>query len=396
MKCIFWGTLFDPESSNELLKQSKVGLQNAANMYQWGFINGLQQNGVEPIEIISALPVGSYPKYNKIFYYEKNFDTRNNVTINQTPFLNFFVLRELCREFFFYKWTKHKIDSSEDEIVLFVYSLYLPFLLNIKRLKKIYGQKLRICLIVPDLPGKYGIMRSPLTFAGLWDRLTSKLILKLSRWADNYVLLTMQMKDVLKISKPFCVIEGFVSNENTLELTISKNESEKVILYAGSFNPEFGIEDLLQSFVEIPDENYRLWLCGPPNEASIINDYSLVDSRIKYWGYLTKSELNVLQAKCDVLVNPRKNVGNFVKFSFPSKTMDYIASGKPVIMYRLDGVPEEYNKCVYFVATTLKETLINILSKPRQELLMTSNCAKEWILNEKNSAKQVKKALELF
>ena len=38
-------------------------------------------------------------------------------------------------------------------------------------------------------------------------------------------------------------------------------------------------------------------------------------------------------------VNPRQNNEEFTKYSFPSKTMEYLASGVPVVAYKLDGIP---------------------------------------------------------
>lgn len=59
-------------------------------------------------------------------------------------------------------------------------------------------------------------------------------------------------------------------------------------------------------------------------------------------GFLAKSDISLLQVKCDVLVNPRSNNDEFTKYSFPSKTMEYLLSGSKVVMYPLSGIPQEY------------------------------------------------------
>jgi glycosyltransferase involved in cell wall biosynthesis len=86
------------------------------------------------------------------------------------------------------------------------------------------------------------------------------------------------------------------------------------------------------------------------------------------------------------------------KYSFPSKTMEYMASGKPVVMYKLDGIPDEYDEYLFYadgsngiegLATKLKEVLNNYDSA-----LVKAECAKEFVLNNKNAKVQAKRILD--
>lgn len=397
MKAVFWGTLFNPENSQQLLKDSKVGLQNAANTYQWGFIEGLTNNDQNSIDVISALPVGSFPKSNKkLFFFQRKYEYKN-ANVLELGFINFYYIREKIRTSEFYKKTK-LILKNKEKVVLYVYSLYFPFLTAMLRLKKEYGQNLHICLIVPDLPGEHGIMRSIFSLSGIWDRLIANRTLSLARKADSYVLLTKHMKTALQVEKPFCVVEGFISNNdfNIQDFSPKDSYKNKIILYAGSFNSKFGINELLESFTEIVHTNFRLWLCGPPNEVRGIIEAAQRDSRIQYFGYLSKQELNTLQQQCTLLINPRQNTGNYVQYSFPSKTMEYLASGKPVVMYKLAGIPPEYDQFIYYIGTSLKETIIEIASKPAEELEQLGTRGKEWVLKEKNNLAQIRKVKEML
>jgi glycosyltransferase involved in cell wall biosynthesis len=66
--------------------------------------------------------------------------------------------------------------------------------------------------------------------------------------------------------------------------------------------------------------------------------------------------------KADVLVNPRQNDEAYTKYSFPSKNIEYLLSGNPVVAYMLDGVPEEYRKFMSIVpddgVDSLKDTIL--------------------------------------
>ena len=57
---------------------------------------------------------------------------------------------------------------------------------------------------------------------------------------------------------------------------------------------------------------------------------------------MTRDIAVAMQRSAAVLVNPRRAEGVFTRYSFPSKTIEYLAAGRPVIMHALPGVPEDY------------------------------------------------------
>ena len=72
-----------------------------------------------------------------------------------------------------------------------------------------------------------------------------------------------------------------------------------------------------------------------------------------------------MQHKATILVNPRTSEGEFTKYSFPSKTMEYLLAGKSVVINRIPGIPEEYFNYVYTPKDesieALAECLTNVL-----------------------------------
>ena len=100
-----------------------------------------------------------------------------------------------------------------------------------------------------------------------------------------------------------------------------------------------------------------------------------------------------------VLVNPRANNFSFTKFSFPSKIMEYMSSGTPVLAYKLDGMPDEYLNYMYIIPeheNGLYLALKEVLSKNDNELIEIGLKAKEFMLLHKNSKVQTKKILTML
>jgi len=68
------------------------------------------------------------------------------------------------------------------------------------------------------------------------------------------------------------------------------------------------------------------------------------------------------QEKSDFLINPRENNEEYTKFSFPSKLTEYLKTGKPVICYKLDGIPQEYDEVLFYIDDYTKEDLLNLIN----------------------------------
>ena len=100
------------------------------------------------------------------------------------------------------------------------------------------------------------------------------------------------------------------------------------------------------------------------------------------------------------MINPRQPDGGITKYSFPSKTMEYLSSGTPMIGYKLEGFPEVYFEYYYALDDLSKETLssaINtLLNTPVEHLKAKGENARKFILNNKTARIQVSRMLEFI
>jgi glycosyltransferase involved in cell wall biosynthesis len=79
--------------------------------------------------------------------------------------------------------------------------------------------------------------------------------------------------------------------------------------------------------------------------------------------------------------------------------MEYMASGKPVVMYKLDGIPDEYDKYLNYVTGSTSESLSNTIKyvlENLDEANQKASAARTFILKNKNSKKQVEKILDFL
>lgn len=387
MADVFVGFFYDTEKESDLLSISKVGVSAAANQYQKGFLSGLPGE----VEILTTLSTGVYPRRNKRLIFREETKAYQQGKVTYLPFVNLYFIRDWMFKRGLYRRLT-KIIRGQAHTTVYVYSLNTVFERVMVNIKRKFGEKVSYCLIVPDLPGTYGIVRKGIK--GIKDRLDAKPKMELAGVADRYVFLTEAMAELFP-PKPHTVIEGFLPAES---FNYENKRIPKTILYTGTLGAKFGMQTLLDAFGMIADQEYQLWICGSGSMVEQVRQATAADPRIQYKGFLPKSEIAQLQTQCDILVNPRPNEGAYTKFSFPSKTMEYLLSGSKVVMHRLPGIGEEYYRYIRVIPDTQPATLAKTLMEACNDTEFYQCCWGEqvqWIRDNKTAVSQVQKLLAL-
>lgn len=392
---VFLGGLFPNEIKEEILRNSKGDIQNAANNLQWEFIKGLDANLGGNVKIINSLYIGSYPKrYKKMkintFQFSHNESFPQDINVG---FINVFGIKHFSRYYSLKSFLKEWATSeSSNQKIIIAYAMTSTFTHLLKYLKKL-NKKIVTCLIVPDLP-QYMNLSNNYKFYNLLKNLEINLIKQHLKYVDSYVLLTEYMRAALNIKAPSIVIEGISTDLFENIPNFSKDNQVKTILYSGGLVEKYGIRDLINAFERLDDNNCRLVICGSGEAESFIREAQNKDKRIIFKGLINREEVLEIQKNSYILINPRKNNEEYTKYSFPSKLLEYLSSGTPVISYKLDGIPKEYYPHFYEVKETedgLFETLKEVLLKDEDELRQKGQQARAFVLNNKNGKKQIEK-----
>ena len=396
MKLILLLGLFPKETKNEIFKNSKGVIQYAADNLQWSLVDGLTRNNVE-FMIINLPYIGSYPvRFKKIYSEGYSFSAENGVPAKNVGFVNLLGYKALSRFINIKKELNNAISGEKEKVGILIYAMHTPFLKAAVELKKV-NANLKIILMVPDLPQHMGETSSLVT--KFLKKQDNKELYKLVDKVDAFVLLSEYMKDELQVKKrPYTVVEGIFNN--SLQFESVQKEGNFTVLYTGTLAKRYGILNLLDAFHQIPNEDYSLWICGDGDGKAEVLDMVANDNRIKYLGQLPNTEILKLQRKASVLVNPRTSDSEFTKFSFPSKTLEYLASGTPTIIHPLDGIPQEY----YDYTITAHEQSANGLREKITEVAYFSNekrkkigeRAQKFIFENKNPKVQTLKIIEIL
>lgn len=214
------------------------------------------------------------------------------------------------------------------------------------------------------------------------------------RECAGYILLTEQMNELVNQDrKPYLVIEGMTDQKLCCEQQIQKPPAEKrICMYTGTLDRKYGIELLLKGFLRAAVPDAELHIYGDGNFRAELEAYAKEYNNIRYFGEKMNDEILLLQRQADVLVNPRPSSGDFTKYSFPSKNMEYMVSGVPMLAAVLDGIPAEYTPYYFRIETETEEgyaeAIRDVLCMDQAQLRQMGEQAREFVLKEKNNETQ--------
>ena len=398
MKYLFLSGLYPKEEELFFVKNSKSGsMQNAPNVFQWNVVDGLYKNGTD-FWVLSTPFVSSYPKGFRSIMMPEFPIIYDNILIGKTvSFCNLIgikgpsIEKQVEKEILL--WIKNNSIGMQDKFVILTYTPLAFFLNAVKHIKEMYPNVIVSSIVTDMIEDAHNfkvnqtfLKKVQIAFEKKAERENFKMI-------DKFVLLSKAMIErIPEADGKSIVIEGIanVSGEVPQE---TKNDSVRSLLYTGSLHEFAGIKNLVAAFRKTVNERYRLIICGIGACESYIREEAKKDSRIVFLGNLKREEAVKEQYKATTLINPRPPIEEITRFSFPSKTMEYLSSGTPMIGYQLEGIPEEYYDYFFSPKDISVEQLATIidevLSMDDGELREWGEKAFDFIKGKKNSKVQV-------
>lgn len=393
---LFIGCLYSDADKEKFSSYSKRGFQFAAQNFQEALLKGFLENDVRPFVVtvpaLSTFP-GGYrcPIVKGSEYILSGQDLGRSIGFVNIPFLNtcFCGLDSIV-----HRWS----SAQQREKYVVVYGAHSHLMEAAVKLKG-KEDNVKLCLIVPDLP-KYMACNKLYRKLGLKERDLRRIDKMLPKFDAVVVLASPMIAELGFTNRPNITVEGIYSGDGLSISHQKMNKGQKVILYTGGLAMRYGIGDLIDAFMLIDNPNYRLWLCGTGDAVPYIKECALKDNRIEYKGVVPKTVSANYQLEATLLVNPRHSKEVFTQYSFPSKTMEYLASGTPAVMCHLECIPPEYDEHLYYFEDESVEGMARkmqeICSLDEEALATKGQDARAFILREKNAKTQTKKILDLL
>lgn len=402
MNVLFIGNSFPPKIYSTFTHDSKGKNTLSCHNFEQSFLKGLsEQEGVIP-KVVLVPWVGTYPvSYSKLFVKAESYD-KYGMKVESVGYCNLIAYNGFSRENHLFKQLLKTFDEfPEGDIHVIIDTFKYPILKAFQKAKKkSLRRKITQTVIMMDMPGFEITKQKIHPLKKLWMKRNLNKTMKMVAESDYLVPLTKYFLNYFERPIKNVVIEGMVNPEVMDKGVVIQQSRKRAVLYTGSLMRIYGVMNLVDAFEMSNVQDAELWICGSGEAAAEIKERSLHNPQIKFLGLLPSEEAWKKQREATVLVNPRTSEGEYTKYSFPSKTIEYLLSGRPVIVNKLPGFPDEYAEHCIFpkdeTVESLAESIKYVLSLSDEERDDIGRRGKKFILEKKNAKQQVSRIIEMF
>lgn len=249
---------------------------------------------------------------------------------------------------------------------------------------------------VTDMPGMSASGSNHYEEMGLLGKLQMRCIRRFSA----YVFSTEACSTILNPNhNPYIIMEGLVDPEIKPHKEEFQNTTRD-ILYCGGLEEAYGLGYLCEAFMRLEEPDLRLIIYGDGPFKGKIQEYAKADSRIDFPGVAQNATIVEAERRATILVNPRFSGAEYTLYTFPSKNIEYMVSGTPMLTTKLPRIPADYYPFIFtFDDETVDGytlTLRRILRYSAEELRAFGASAQQFVLKNKNAEVQVKRLMKLM
>lgn len=364
------------------------GFCRSGNLAQMGIVEGVYHAGVH-VEILSGQPVAAFPGSKVLFCPRKVRGLESGLRIVTIPSPNILFVREFFRGvyalFAAVGWAFRNRNATR---YIMTYNLYTPPILFGFLAARLTGSKLVPVLFDMGMPpGDLGRLRMTIYRCVEW--IARKMVPRF----DGRIVITDRIAEDYAKGRHALVVDGGITESVSSRLfplsRAAGGEMEKFrMLCAGTLWPGNGVELLLEAMTLIPDQDIELWFAGPDGSSlDAIKRRQKADKRIVYKGLLDHAALFKLYEDADLLLNVRITRSMNTDYLFPSKMLEYLAVGKPVLSTAVAHVEKDYGDYCYVVkeetAAALAAKIVSVKWIPASERYGLGCRAREFMLKNR-------------
>lgn len=372
----------------------------AGNNFELGLLKALQKR--EDLSVFTVPPQVAWPtgKMLKVSFSSRIIE--NRLKVQFIRYLNIKFLKELSIMISLKKEISIFCrDNGDDEIVVISYNGDGEVSVPVLRLAKKYNYTYA-CIAV-DPPLYQGTTTRKSIIWQLIYKIKHRLYMNAATKCDKIVVLNKYFADTVLKRNDYHVMDCGVDldyfsqiNKERMNDVFWEKDHRIHLVFIGSIHEHSGILRFIKMFRNIRPQNVTLHVFGTgiyENELKrIIED----EEMICFHGKVSNEVAYEIEVQADYLVCPNIINHPINKVAFPSKILEYMLSGTPVIATEVNGLTEDYFPyCFHYNDSMegLKQVFEEILASPDKGKKMAID-AREFVAREKNWDIQVERLVK--
>jgi glycosyltransferase involved in cell wall biosynthesis len=113
----------------------------------------------------------------------------------------------------------------------------------------------------------------------------------------------------------------------------------------------------------VKDTTLEFWFSGRGTLEEKLKRQAASDTRIRFFGFVTEQQYSEMLQRAALLVNPRPSRLLENRYNFPSKLMEYLAAGRPIISTATSDVAEHYGSDVIVLEDETPQGLAHCIER---------------------------------
>lgn len=337
-----------PEYRNEAFSR-------AGNMFQENLLAGLRTAGTMPSLVLGVRPMPAFPRSATLIARSSHTVLPCGIPITLLPFVNISPVKQLLLGavvfFRLLRWGwKHR--GAQVRIV-YTFNLTVP--------PALFTLLAARCIKAKAVASVNDINEPGATVPRTWPwRLDYALHQFLLPRFDALVPVSQAIIEDFAPKARYVRVEGGITPEmaaNSGRDIASGKPDTFCIVFSGGMDAANGVEVMLHAIARLKGGHYRFVFAGGGPLAGAVFSAARADVRIEYRGVLKLSDLLSIYRQADVLVNMRLTKAIRTRYFFPSKLMEFLASGTPVISTCPGHVEEEFGEFLFLLKNESPEGL---------------------------------------
>jgi glycosyltransferase involved in cell wall biosynthesis len=375
---LFFGSMMTPEEC-----QNSPDCPYSSNRFQFELLSRLLQSYATRVTAICPIPIHSFPE-RRILFGRQNRSPQENFDIISPAFINWGPIKIISLLVTVLVTVLVEARRSGKPQLILLYNPYIGYTIPALLLARVW--RIPAVGIIADLnPAPVWSLR------GLLRHIESAL----QRWAVKQLtaLVPFSIHTVhdLKFHRRYMrLAPGVEASEFDLLQPLEPGQHERALSFSGTLVYANGLQLLLDAFALVKDPSIQLWISGRGDMEAKVIKAAKHDARIHFWGFLERKDLLNLMRRSMVLVNPRPAFLLEHRYNFPSKILEYLAIGRPVISTATSDVAQEYGGYLKLLVDETPQALAQLIEATFAENLVDLDAfgrrGRDFVLTQENWA----------
>ncbi|MEI7984656.1 MAG: glycosyltransferase [Armatimonadota bacterium] len=356
----------------------------AGDLFQKNFLTALAGSTLPSPTVHAYIPVPSFPKAKKLFFGKKKHQLSNGLAVTSLSHINFGAFKiltlGLSAAWRTFVWAIK--NRKADRRVVICYNLTAPPAWPISLVSKII--QLDLVPFIGDIyvPGevvKDTLLRR-IEFNG-----QKRLIPKV----DGLLIANQAIVDDFAPNRHSLLLEGGVMESLVHRFENHPREQDTTfhVVFAGQLSVLNGVTLLLDALNLLEMPNLRVSILGGGEFANVAKEAAEKDPRITYCGLRPHEDVLKHYEQADLLLNLRRTDFQTQRYVFPSKVVECLATGRPLLTTCTGHVEKEFGDMVFLLRDesplALAEAIRSLSKMTKQNREMVGTKAQRHVMEHK-------------